>query len=223
MSIISKNFKYPYYTQFNDHLHIKYLYEKKPKKLNALQISTFLLTGVKEAFYKLSLPDDHYIMCVKYKAGDAQLFVTGSVEAYELEDTSKTAIEELKEETRFLASKVTFVDKFENNKCVFDTYHANINDLRAINMPPVRKTEQIADGKKHKITCIVHGNKSELKRIVSNIKKSTNDKSNDDIDGLVFISVRHVKKIIDIIDDQKSKKQFNPFLCSFASLDSYIH
>lgn len=218
-SIDRERVLFPYYTQFNGHRHIRFFYTKRPKKITShLLMSTFLLTGAKEAFQKLNLPDDHFVMCVKYKqtpdgkGDDVQLFITGTVEAYEIGNTQKTAIEELKEETRFKVSEVRFVDKYEDNRSVFDTYATDINKLKAIRMPEMRKSEKVTDNKKYKVTCIVSGNKHEMKRAVASIKRSTQDKSNDDIDSLVFIPVRDVKKIISMIEENKKNKRYDPFI-----------
>lgn len=216
--------EHAYITHFNMHRHFRYIYEKKPKKIKALLMSMFLLKGAKDAFNKLNLPNNYYVLCVHYvdsKGGDTQLFITGTVEKYEQEDTSRTAIAELMEEARFVTDKVTFVDKYEDNRNVFETYAAKISDLTSIKLPEMRQEDKITDGKKRKITCIVYGTKAEMKRAVSNIKRSSSNKINDDIDGLAFIPVGEVNNIIATAEQQQMQNkdinnQFKPFMYSFA-------
>ena len=207
-----------YYTCFNNHWHNRFVYPKKPKKVtDTILMSTYLVAGVKEAFLKLNLPDTHYVLCVRYAqnekgtGGDTQLFVTGGVEAYEFSDPSATALAELAEEAHFRASSVSHTGKFENNHLVSDTYAANMTDLDAIPMPAIRKEEKIVDEKKHKITCIVSGTKAEMKHIVKRIKRVGCEKTNDDIDALVFISVADVKRMIGMIEENKKAKKYDPF------------
>lgn len=208
-----------YITKFNEHWHNRILYPKKVKKhIGPQQISTFILNGTESALKKI--PIDNFILCVIYTAGDIQIGITGTVNKNETPE--RAVVCELEEEARLTIKKAPLIiSTFESQYSKFDILESRLSDTKSIKQIQNRKDEKNEDGKKHKIGCIVHGSKDDMKRVVKSIKcpsliskclslHSSHNEYNDNICGVAFMTVKTALNIIDSINELKNIQKDMP-------------
>jgi hypothetical protein len=251
--------QHAYYIKFNTTntfgiFNIPKFGSRKAKKIQTMLMSTFLQQGAEDALKGLN--DTDFVLCITYfdittgQKIDTQLFLTGGVENYEVEqilnddDTytlraPATVIGELNEEAHMKLSeeKIKFVSQYKNtNKSnftfMYDTYSAKISDLAIsdTNTHQSNRLEEKIPNMKYKITAVVTGTKNDVKHVVgqmprlpipSTIEELIN-KSNDNISGLTFISVYDARILINIINQKKEKKDNKPFWFSFVTHTEYV-
>lgn len=185
--------------------YVRYFDCAKPQKVNIMCISDYLKDGVLDAMRVLkesnNVTNNSFILLVIYenlknfrKAGDAQLFVTGSVEEYEENDPLQTVIHELQEEIRFKTSKeyikplLTMQTKDEK----IDWFACPFKKCQYVGSQKQRKSKKLSYS--YKISCIIYGTEHEMVNIITSIPKSS-IRGNDRIKGLVcmkFIDVENI-------------------------------
>lgn len=176
---------------------------------NELLVSACLLNGIDEALREASIPDDHYVLCVKYSNGlDTQIFITGTIEKGE--EPITTALGELREELRFglnSSESLRCLNRYSDGNYNAYWYSCNISDMRFVGIVSKRPETRIKNSYKAKVCCIVHGTKDEVLSAMSSFDAS--DKTgHDNIISIVAIEMSEAKKIIDRIVQQKKAGDF---------------
>lgn len=179
----------------------------------SMKISGFVLAGASRALSVLGLSNEMYILNVIYApecGGDTQLFVTGSVEAYEAKNPKATAMAEIKEETQLVPknndssviTKINSIPLKGKKSCKVDWFACPINGLEYKGKMIQRKKAKLPYN--YKVGCIVYGTKSEIHEAMSSFKKKDTI-GNDNIIGLCSMSVKNIKYIISTISRKKIK------------------
>jgi len=211
--------------------------QRKLKKINKLLISLALQQEVEKALD--GLKDNEYIMCVRYinpdnrEFIDTQLFITGSANINEISNIEKkkqmrafeTVAAEFSEETRFKVNPENimcinqYMKQNKNNTYYSDTYRCNIEDMELNNLHTNRESNE-PENIKYKVTGVAYGDKATIIQAIAGIPRSPsceNNQFNDNIGGLIFISVYDVKKIIQIIKQKQKDRKKDPFWYSFSN------
>ena len=186
--------------------YVRYFGSSSVSKVNIMCISDYLKDGVLDALKVLKsskkITDDSFVLQVIYedlknfkRAGDTQLFITGSVERSEEKDSSQTVCYELAEETRFEPQKKKSIELLvtcQTKSEKVDWFACPISNLRYIGPTPARKTEKMSYS--YKIACIVYGTEDEMVNAISSIPKNSS-RGNDRIKGLVCMRFTDVESL----------------------------
>lgn len=192
------------------------------KQHGPILFSQYILPGIGKALQQMDLPDDEYVLCVRYRkspkvwggGGDIQIFVTGGVERND--KNNKAAMwSELAEETGFIPTKYNRLKyvtddvqyrrtsqyrRVERREKAADSilkhvswYQCRASDLTFTGIQKVRSGSK--KNKIEKVACIVHGTYDEMVNLLNTIPLLSAT-GNDNIDAIGCISIREVKKII---------------------------
>jgi hypothetical protein len=177
-----------------------------PLKVSIVYMSDYLKYGVFDALQILrhnnKTVHDIFILQVIYedlrdyrKAGDAQLFVTGSVEKYEEKNSKVTALHEIREETRLepqSEKEINLLLSVETKSEKVDWFSCPVTNLKYKGPKRTRKTRKLPYS--YKVSCVVHGTEAEMLDIISSMPKSL-IRGNDKIKGLLCMKLVDVENI----------------------------
>jgi len=208
------------------HAYIRYFNSDSVHCVNRIFMSDYLLAGAISALDMLGVSDDTYVLQVNYKkvyregrvvsGGDTQLFITGTVENYEEDNSLGAMISELKEETRFSPindSEMKMIGTISpDTKTKIDWFSCPISKMMYIGCIKQRPTRRLPY--KYKVASIVHGTETEMYKALSSFE-SSRIPGNDDISGLVAMRIGDVRKAARIITSNASagkSKKFTLYL-----------
>ena len=185
-------------------IYIRYFDSENIEEISnsTIKISQTMLTGGTEALEIAKLPDEDYVLCVKYSAhgwdggSDIQIFITGHVSAND-RSLAKTVMREINEETLFNIDEknITEILTVKNKKNTTSWFVCNVKDMFIDD--DIYHDVVTVDSSTHKVAAIIHGTLSDMSIKIKMLSKyNIGFMSSDNIIALVCMSARDVKKMI---------------------------
>jgi len=159
-----------------------------------LSVNTFIPDGLLELIESV-VPENNYIIGVKYETGDCQVCMSGHPKIGET--TKEGCLRELTEEL-FLNSKDGEI-KLHSNKDINYFYSITLRETYITKILNYNRDKDLP----HRAVICVHGNEFEVLRYMSKIKKQ--EKNKDMINGIWAAKKDKIVKLIRRI--QKSHKR----------------
>ena len=192
--------------------------------MTMVPISTYLIPEMGKIIN--SIHDDHHILCLKYKAGDVQIGITGTVKRNEISKPMKAMRRELLEETGLLVDGKVLT-KLPQQSHIKRRYRRN-QSWRIFTIPVDKCTsfdsfinlKQVYDRdfrsssdniRKYKVGALVHGKIDLLKKKINYAKNSSKPLAiMDNIVDYIFLSKKQVQSCVNYINNVKNVNAFHP-------------
>jgi ADP-ribose pyrophosphatase YjhB (NUDIX family) len=165
-------------------------------KIEGILSSYYGVDSITQILY--TLPDDHYIICPLYSAGDFQIGVTGGFDDDE-KWTSATSREMAEEIGLYPNPTIRFaIGESKKEEYYGKTWY--VSEIKVENTNFVCKEEddmevKISGKSPKKIACLVHGTQARMETYAKkcNIYRY---KSGDALVGVVFVQVKEAKELV---------------------------
>lgn len=159
-----------------------------------LKINNFIPEGILQLIEK-NVPDNNYILGVKYITGECQICMSGHPKTGE--NIKEGALREMTEEM-LLASKNNDINFSHTNKNNY-FFHISLKDTYITKIINYNKDKDLPE---RAVVC-VHGNEFEILRYMSKIKKQ--EKNKDQINGIWAAKKNKVISLIKLMQITKKR------------------